>query len=73
MQMVRVETMKRPSISSASTNEDWLCFKSRWDKYVKVTKLEGTDRVIQQIECCNEQLREDLTLAIKEKTPWLQQ
>ena len=53
--------MKRPSISSAGTTEDWLYFKSRWGDYVKATKLEGTDRVIQLLECCDEQLRKDLT------------
>lgn len=29
--------------------------------YVKATKLEGTDRVIQLLGCCDEQLRKDLT------------
>ncbi len=58
----RVEKVKRPSISSAgTTTEDWLCFKSRWADYVKATRLEGTDRVIQLLECCEEQLRKDLT------------
>ena len=49
------------SLSSAGTTEDWLYFKSRWGDYVKATKLEGTDRVIQLLECCDEQLRKDLT------------
>ena len=60
-QAARVEKVKRPSISSAGTTEDWLYFKSRWGDYVKATKLEGTDRVIQLLECCDEQLRKDLT------------
>ena len=61
MQAAKVEKVKRPSISSAGTTEDWLYFKSRWGDYVIATKLEGTDRVIQLLECCDEQLRKDLT------------
>ncbi len=57
----RVEKVKRPSISSAGTTEDWLYFKSRWADYVKATRLEGTDRVIQLLKCCEEQFRKDLT------------
>ena len=60
-QTASVKKVKRPSITSAGTTEDWLYFKSRWGDYVKATKLEGTDRVIQLLECCNEQLRNDLT------------
>ena len=60
-QAARVEKVRRPSISSAGTTEDWLYFKSRWGDYVKATKIEGTDRVIQLLECCDEQLRKDLT------------
>ena len=60
-QTARVEKVKRPSISSAGTTEDWQYFKSRWGDYVKATKLEGTDKVIQLLECCDEQLRKDLT------------
>ena len=60
-QTALVEKVKRPSISSASTTEDWLYFKSRWTDYARATKLEGTDRVVQLLECCEEQLRKDLT------------
>ena len=60
-QTARVEKVKRPTISSAGTIEDWQYFKSRWSDYVRATKLEGTDRVIQLIECCDDQLRKDLT------------
>jgi len=45
----------------AGTTEDWLYFKSRWGDYIKATKLGGIDRVIQLLECCDEQLRKDLT------------
>ena len=41
--------------------EDWQYFKSRWNDYVKATRLEGTDRIIQQLECCDDQLSKDLT------------
>ena len=57
----RAEKVKRPSISSAGTTEDWQYFKSRWSDYVRATRLEGTDRIIQLLECCDDQLRKDLT------------
>ena len=60
-QAARVEKVKRPTISSAGTTEDWQYFRSRWGDYVKATRLEGTDRVIQLLECCDDQLRKDLT------------
>ena len=60
-QTARVEKVRRPCISSAGTTENWQYFKSRWSDYVKATKLEGTDRVIQLLECCDDQLRKDLT------------
>ena len=41
--------------------EDWQYYKSRWDDYVKATKVAGTDKIIQLLECCDEQLRKDLT------------
>jgi hypothetical protein len=60
-QAARVEKVKRPSISSAGTTEDWQYFKSRWSDYMKATRLEGADRVLQLLECCDDQLRKDLT------------
>lgn len=57
----RVEKVKRPTVSSAGTTEDWQYFKSRWEDYVRATKLEGTDKIIQLLECCDDQLRKDLT------------
>ena len=60
-QAARVEKVKRPEISSAGTTEDWVYFQSRWGDYVRATKLVGPDRVIQLLECCDEQLRRDLT------------
>ena len=60
-QAARVEKVKRPEISSAGTTEDWIYFQSRWGDYTKATKLVGPDRVLQLLECCDEQLRRDLT------------
>ena len=57
----RVEKVKRPSVSSAGSTEDWLYFESRWSDYVAATRLKGPDCVIQLLECYDEQLRRDLT------------
>ncbi len=56
-----VEKVKRPTISSAGTTQDWQYFKSRWNDYVRATRLRGADKVIQLLECCDDQLRKDLT------------
>ena len=48
-------------MSLAGTTEDWKYFMSRWGDYVRATRLEGTDKVIQLFECCNNQLCKDLT------------
>ncbi len=60
-QAARAEKVKRPTIASAGTSEDWAYFKSRWGDYVKATRLDGPDLVLQLLECCDEQLRRDLT------------
>ena len=36
-------------------------FKSRWTDYVAATKVTGRDKIIQLLECCDEELRKDLT------------
>ena len=59
--IARAEKIKRPHISPAGTTEDWQYFKSRWSDYVKVTKLDGTEKIIQLLECCDDQLHKDLT------------
>ena len=59
--VAKAEKVKRPCISSSGTTEDWHYFISRWSDYVKATKFSGTDRVIQLLECCDDQLRRDLT------------
>lgn len=43
----KTEKVKRPTVSSAGTSEDWSYFKSRWGDYVRATKVTGTDRVVQ--------------------------
>ena len=57
----QVEKVRRPNISPAGTREDWSYFQSRWSEYKAATKIQGNDIVIQLLECCDEQLRKDLT------------
>ena len=57
----RAEKLKRLMISRAGTSEEWAYFVTRWTEYKKGTKLAGADVVIQLLECCNEELRKDLT------------
>ena len=59
--VAKAEKVKRPCISYAGTTEDWQYFRSRWSDYVRATRLSGTDKVIQLLECCDEQLQKDLT------------
>ena len=49
----KVEKVRRPTISSAGSSEEWSYFLTRWKDYVKETKLKGKD--------CEEQLRKDFT------------
>ena len=57
----KVEQVKHPTVSSAGTSEDWLYFQYRWKDYVDATKITGKDLMIQLLECCEENLRKDLT------------
>ena len=59
--VAKAEKVKCPCISSSGTTEDWEYFRSRWSDYVRATKLSGTNRVIQLLECCDDQLWRDLT------------
>ena len=59
--IAKVEKVKRPVISTAGTSEEWVYFESRWSDYIEATKIAGRDKVVQLIECCDEQLRKDLT------------
>ena len=57
----RVEKVTRPTVSSAGTSEEWSYFTTRWDEYVAATRITGSDKVTQLLECCDDQLRKDLT------------
>ena len=59
--MAKVEKVKRPTVSSGGTDEEWKYFTTRWTEYVKATGVSGTDRVSQLLECCDETLRKDIT------------
>ena len=59
--IAKAEKVKCPSISSGGTNEEWRFFTSCWADYIKATKVTGEDKVIQLLECCDEQLRRDIT------------
>jgi len=56
-----VERVKRPTISSAGTSEEWQYFTTRWTEYVAATKVTGREKVLQLLECCDDDLRKDLT------------
>ncbi|XP_066924333.1 uncharacterized protein [Clytia hemisphaerica] len=57
----KVEKVKRPTIVSSSTSEDWTYFLTRWNEYKQATRVAGREIIIQLLECCEEQLRKDLT------------
>ena len=57
----KIEKVRRPTISRAGSSEEWSYFLTRWYDYVEATKINGKDKVIQLLECCDEQLRKDLT------------
>ena len=59
--LAKVEKVRRPTVSAAGSNEDWSYFLSRWADYKAATKVTGKDCVIQLLECCDEELRKDLT------------
>ena len=50
-----------PVISSAGTSEDWNHFLSGWNDYVEATNVTGKYEVLQLLECCDEELRRDVT------------
>ena len=56
-----MEKVKRPTISLSGTSEDWSYFLSRWEDYKAATKLQSAECITQLLECCEEQLRRDLT------------
>ena len=60
----KVERVKRPTVTSAGSSEEWDYFLVRWRDYVEATKVTGKDRTIQLLECCDDQLRKDVTRSI---------
>ena len=59
----KMEKIKRPTVALAGTGEAWSYFVTRWSEYKTGTKLVGPDVVAQLQECCDEELRKDLTRA----------
>ena len=59
----KVDRVRRPTVVGGGSSEDWNYFETRWDEYSAATKLSGSDKVLQLLECCDEQLRRDLTRA----------
>ena len=55
------EKVRRPTISAAGSSEDWAYFLNRWDDYKRATHLRDNDISYQLLECCDENLRKDLT------------
>ena len=56
----KVDKVRRPTISSAGSSEDWAYFLSRWQEYKLATRMPAGDTVIQLLECTSEELRKDI-------------
>ena len=61
MTPAKAEKVKRPTVSSVGTCEEWIYFLSRWKDYVEGTNIKDKELIIQLLECCDETLRRDLT------------
>ena len=57
----RLEKVRRPVVSASGTGEDWNYFDARWTEYKAATGVTGRELVLQLLECCDEELRKDLT------------
>ena len=57
----KAEKVRRPTVSAAGTSEAWAYFLQRWTDYKLATHLAGSDIIFQLLECCDEDLRKDLT------------
>ena len=57
----RVQKVNRPTVSLAGTSEEWSYFSTRWADYKEATGIQGKELIIQLLECCEEELRKDLT------------
>ena len=53
--------VKLPTISAGGTTEDWSYFTIGWGEYVTATGVSGTSKAAQLFECCDEDLRKNLT------------
>ena len=53
--------LKRPTVSLAGTSETWSYLETRWGEYRDGTRLREDDIVVQLLECCDDDLRRDLT------------
>ena len=62
--VAKTQKVKRPSISSAGTSQDWKYFETRWADYKQATNITGSEVIVQLLECCEEQLRRDLTRSV---------
>ena len=60
-QSCKVEKVKRPTIHTGGSSEEWSYFSTRWQEYAEATKIQGKEKAIQLLECCDETLRKDLT------------
>ena len=58
---VRAEKIRRPMVSAAGSSETWAYFVQRWTDYKQATHLNDSDTVFQLLECCDEELRKDLS------------
>ena len=57
------DKVKRPSVGLAGTTYDWTYFTTRWAEYKSATGITGNKLVLQLLECCEEDLRKDITRA----------
>ena len=53
--------VKRSELTSGGTTEAWTYFLQRWRSYVTSVQLTGQDLTIQLLECCDSNLRRDVT------------
>ena len=58
---LKADKVRRPTITGGGSSEDWQNFVTRWEEYAAATKLSESDKVLQLLECCDEQLRRDLS------------
>ena len=57
----KMEKLKHPTVAIVGTCEAWSYFITRWGEYKTGTKLVRPDIVAQLLECCDDELRKDLT------------